>query len=104
MLSKIKYRLITAVGIVLLVSGMIACKDMFKDPLKDKETGDDITVLLMDRNFITTKLVIRLEDLSSQQVISNEPVEVRFSGTDAANLITFGGNKQTVFTTRYRIC
>lgn len=99
MLSKTKYRLITAVGIIILVSGMMACKDMFKDPLKDKETGDDITVLLMDRNFITTKLVIRLEDLSSQQVVSNEPVEVRFSGADAANLITFGGNKQTVFTT-----
>ena len=99
MLSKTKYRIITAIGIIFLVSGMIACKDMFKDPLKDKETGDDITVLLMDRNFITTKLVIRLEDLSSQQVIRNEPIEVRFSGTDAANLITFGGNKQTVFTT-----
>jgi len=99
MLSKTKYRIITAVVIIFLVSGMMACKDMFKDPLKDKETGDDITILLMDRNFITTKLVIRLEDLASQQVISNEPVEVRFTGADAGNLITFGGNKQTVFTT-----
>ncbi len=99
MLSKSKYRIFAGIGIILLVSGMIACKDMFKDPLKDKETGDDITLLLMDRNFITTKLVIRLEDLSSQQLISNEPIEVRFTGADASELITFGGNKRTVFTT-----
>lgn len=99
MLSQTKYRIITAAGIMILILGMIACKDMFKDPLKDKETGDDITVLLMDRNFITTKLVIRLEDLATQQVINNEPVEVRFTGADAANLITFGGKKQTIFTT-----
>lgn len=99
MLSKTKYRIIAGIGIIILVSGMMACKDMFKNPLKDKETGDDITVLLMDRNFITTKISIRLEDLSTKQAISNEPIEVSFTGDDASNLITFGGNKRTVFTT-----
>jgi hypothetical protein len=97
MAAKIKYRITGLIAILFLVSG-IACKDLFKNPLKDKETGEDVTLLLLDRNFITTKISVRVEDLATQQVIS-EPVEIRFTGNDSDNLITFGGNKKTTFTT-----
>ena len=99
MLSNMKYKAIAVIAIAFLGFGIIACKDMFKNPLNDKKTGDKITVLLLDRNFISTKLSIRLENLSGQQIEDNEPIEVNFSGSDAANLITFGGEKQTKYTT-----
>jgi len=96
--SKINQRIFAFFGIVLFVS-LFGCKDLFKDPLADKETGDKITVLLTDRNFITTKLAIRVEDLVTGQPIVGEPVEVSFVGNDANGLITFTGKKQTTYMT-----
>lgn len=99
MLSKMKYKAIAVIAILFLGLGIIACKDMFKNPLNDKNTGDKITLLLLDRNFVSTRLSIRLENTSGQQIEDNVPVDVRFSGSDASNLITFGGEKQTTYTT-----
>jgi hypothetical protein len=99
MISKKLHRTILVIGIISLLFATSGCKDMFKNPLQDKETGEDITVLLMDRNFIETKLVVHLQDMSNSQVIENEPVKIEFTGSDASNLITFGGNKQTTFNT-----
>jgi hypothetical protein len=99
MLIHSKYKIFTLLVVLFFVSGIIACKDLFKNPLEDKETGDKVTLLLLNRDFITTKIVIRLEDLLNQQLITSEPITLQFSGTDASNLITFGGKKQTTYTT-----
>ncbi len=98
MKTKIQYRNLVLSGILVLIAFLTGCKDMFKDPLKDKETGDDISVLLIDRNFIDTKLVVHLQDAVTQQAI-NEPIVVQFAGNDASNLITFAGYKQNQFNT-----
>lgn len=100
MKSKIKYRNLAFAGILVLVTFLTGCKDMFKDPLTDKETGDEITLLLMDRNFIDTKLVVHLQDAETLEPIDDEQILIQFEGDDAANLITFGGNKQTTYDTR----
>jgi hypothetical protein len=86
-------------GLMVLVLILPACKDMFKDPTKDKNTGESITLLLMDRNFITTKLAVHLQDAQTQQPIDDQQITIQFSGDDASNLITFGGKKQTSFST-----
>jgi hypothetical protein len=99
MISKKLHRIIVFAGIIASLATFSGCKDMFKDPLVDKETGEDITLLLIDRNFIDTKLVVHLQDMATQQTIENEQIEIKFTGNDASNLITFGGNKQTIFTT-----
>ena len=49
------------ISTILLMSAS-SCEDLFNDPLKDKDTGEDITVLLLDRNFINTKLKIWFVD------------------------------------------
>jgi hypothetical protein len=92
-IQKIVFILVT----MFLVASFSGCKDLFRDPLVDKETGEDITVLLMDRNFIDTKLVVHLQDITTGSAIDNEAVEIKFSGDDSSNLITFGGNKQTTY-------
>ena len=98
MIPKIISRIISLSAVILIVC-LSGCKDMFKDPLSDKNTGNKVTVLLMDRNFIKTKIAIRLEDNATQKVIDQEPVEIHFLGDGAAHLITFTGDLKTIFTT-----
>lgn len=99
MAAKIQFRNI-ALGSLLALSTLLnGCNDLFKDPLTDKETGEPVTFLLMDRNFIKTKLAVQLQDLASQQALVNEGVEIIFSGNDAGNLINFQGYKHTTYNT-----
>lgn len=99
MKSKINTGIVSLTGAIVLIACLSGCKDMFNNPLADKKTGDKITLLLIDRNFIKLKMTIRLEDNATHNAIDQEEVEVRFIGADAANLITFGGNKKTSFNT-----
>jgi len=96
---KINNRNLTLALTLVLILGLTDCADMFKDPLTDKNTGDRVTLLLLDRNFIKTKLSIRVQDVATNEDISQEEVEIRFMGAGAANLITFAGYKQSVYNT-----
>ncbi len=94
-INKIAARLI----LILIVIAAFSCEDMFNDPLKDKDTGDDITVLLLDRNFIKTKLLIWFVDAKTNEPVEDELIELQIWGTNAGRLITFSGEKPDVFTT-----
>ena len=96
---KLNFKKVISLGILVLFIGLSGCKDLFTNPLKDKNTGEDVTLLLLDRNFITTQLSVTLVDIKTQEQIGGGAVEIKFSGADAANLITFGGNKETTYTT-----
>jgi hypothetical protein len=91
--------ILATAGALILLTGLAACSGLFTDPLKDKDTGDPVTVLLLDRNFIKTKINIRLVDKVLQEAIADESIDVRFSGDDASHLVTFGGYLQSTFTT-----
>lgn len=99
MISKIQFRNVAFSGVLLISVLLSSCKDMFKDPMTDKETGESVTLLLMDRNFIKTKIAVSLQDMVTEQKITNEQVEIQFSGNDAANLINFGGYRNTIYNT-----
>lgn len=99
MKSKIHLRNMALASVLLMGIMLAGCSDMFKDPLTDKETGEPVTLFLMDRNFIKTKINVQLQDMMTEQTIENEQVEITFSGDDAANLINFEGFKHTIFTT-----
>jgi len=77
----------------------ISCEDFLSDPLKDKDTGEDLTMLIVDMNFIKTKLVIYLEDFDTGESIEGEEIEIMISGENASNLISFSGEKPDEFTT-----
>jgi hypothetical protein len=99
MKSKIFSRLFSIVGALVIFISIAGCSDMFKDPLKDKNTGEGITVLLIDRNFINTKIAIRIKDLVTSSEFNIEPVEIKFVGNSSANLINFLGERRKSFTT-----
>jgi|GEM_PF-2057158 len=99
MIAKLNSRILALTACILLIAGFTGCKDMFVNPLVDKDTGDDVTLLLIDRNFIKTKFVVRLVDIATQEPIDQEEVEVRFVGDDANNLINFSGTKGTNYKT-----
>ena len=85
------------IAALLLVT--ISCEDLVRDPLVDKESGENITVLLLDRNFIKTKLLIWLVDAETNEPMEDVMLDIEFFGEEASNLITFGGEKPDVFST-----
>jgi len=99
MITKNKYLIGRTTVIVLLLLIVCSCEDMFKDPLKDKESGEDITILLLDRNFIKTKLQFWFVDSETDMPIEDELIELELWGDNIGNLITFSGEKPQKFTT-----
>mgnify|MGYP000704678442 CR=1 FL=1 len=60
--------LISMLGLVALTS----CESYTRNPLNDKETDENIKLLIVDFNFITTKLAIHLQDITSGESIVGE--------------------------------
>jgi len=86
-------------ALLLVISAMlINCSDYLDNPLKDKETGDDINLLLIDFNFFNTRLTYKLIDATDGSVIS-APATLRFSGKNGDDIVTFSGDKKAEFTT-----
>lgn len=94
-IAKYLSRFILTAAIVFGVS----CEDMFRNPLDDKETGDRITLLLLDRNFIDTKLLIWFVDAETEEPVEGQYIELQIWGENAGKLITFGGKKPGLFST-----
>ena len=99
MKNKIFTRILSLTGAIIILAGVAGCKDMFIDPTKDKTTGEAVTLLLIDRNFIKTKFYVQLVDNITGEEITSEQVTVYFIGADSANMVTFGGEKKAVYTT-----
>lgn len=81
--------------LVLLVAG---CADMLNNPLKDKDTGEDVNLLIIDFNFFTTRMSYRFVDAKTGELITS-PATVNFSGKNASDIVTFSGEKRPSFST-----
>jgi len=99
MIRKKKYIASRLMVLVTLLIVTLSCEDLIRNPLVDKESGEDITVLLIDRNFIKTKLLIWLVDARTNEPLEDVEIDIEFFGENAKNLITFGGEKLDIFTT-----
>ncbi len=84
-------------AIVLLWAALAGC-DMLDNPLKDKETGEDINVLVLDFNFFSTRMTFKLIDADDNSTIS-VPATLTFTGSNANDIVDFAGEKHTDFTT-----
>ena len=67
-------RLFLMLGAVGLLTGLTGCQDLFTDPTKDKETGETVTLLLVDRNFIKTKFMVKLVDNATGEQLAGENI------------------------------
>ena len=77
-----------------LVLTFLGCGEMLDNPLKDKETGEDINLLIVDFNIFTTRMTYKLIDVTSSEQITEE-ARVWFTGTNGNDVVTFAGEKET---------
>jgi len=93
MKNFIQYKLLKISLVVVLFASLGACADMFNDPFKDKETGEDINILIVDFNFFTTRMSFKLVDVTTNKLITKKAT-VTFSGPNADDVVTFAGEKE----------
>ncbi len=80
-----------------LLSG---CVNYLDNPLKDKETGEDINLLILDFNFFRTRISVKLIDAKTGELVSSEAV-IRFAGANGSDIVSFAGKKnEELYTTQ----
>ena len=92
--------------VYLLMAGIVAagllagCSEWFNDPLKDKDTGEKITLFLVDFNFFDTRFTFHFEDYDTGDPIENVDIKLMLSGSDANHVVDFAGEKSSFWNTR----
>ncbi len=81
--------------LVLLFPG---CGEYFDNPLIDKETGEEINLLIIDFNFFKTSMTYKFIDASDGVQIT-EDATVKFMGQNSGDIVTFAGEKKEDFRT-----
>lgn len=90
----------TAKGLVIILTALIitySCSDLFNNPLKDKDTGDDVTLLLIDNNFFETTFTFHFIDDVTGEAVTDKDITVFLDGADAQNIVDLNGKKSTEF-------
>lgn len=85
-------------ALVLAVLATSSCSDLFTNPMKDKKTGQDLKLLLIDLNFFDTKFNFTFVDAETGNLINDKTIGVFFAGDDANNLVDYNGNKSASYT------
>ncbi|MFV0590634.1 MAG: hypothetical protein ACK5M7_04565 [Draconibacterium sp.] len=93
MKNFIQYKLVKFSLIAILLATLGSCGDMLDNPFKDKETGEDINILIVDFNFFTTRMSFKFVDVTTNELITKEAT-LTFSGTNANDIVTFAGEKE----------
>jgi hypothetical protein len=70
-----------------------SCSDLFNNPLKDKETGNEISALLLDANFFDTRLTFHFVDNETGEYIEDTEIKVFFAGKSAEHIVDYEGGK-----------
>lgn len=78
---------------IAIVVGFWSCGEMFDDPTIDKDTGEDIQLLIVDFNFFTTRMNFKLVDNEDNASITKN-ARIWFSGTNANDIVNFAGEKR----------
>jgi hypothetical protein len=76
-----------------------SCDDLLNNPLKDKETGEDITLILVDPNVFNTRLSIHIIDETNGNYINDAEILFSFSGNDAQYVVDAGGTHRSFMKT-----
>ncbi|HCE56552.1 MAG TPA: hypothetical protein DER09_01850, partial [Prolixibacteraceae bacterium] len=86
--------------ILLLFSVILfsACDDYFTNPMKDKETGEDINLLILDFNFFKTRMTYQLKDAKTGEII-RQNATLTFSGKNAGDIVNYSGEKNENYQT-----
>ena len=74
-----------------------SCSDLLNNPMKDKETGEDLTLLLLDLNFFDTKINIQFQNAETGEIINQDELNVYIVGDDADKIVDFEGKKNASY-------
>jgi hypothetical protein len=85
-------------GILVLIAAFSGCSSYLDNPLKDRETGEDINLLVLDFNFFDTRISVKLTDAKDGSLLS-VPATVQFTGENGDDIVTFTGEKRPEFST-----
>lgn len=88
----------TSLLLLVLLLGNTSC-NYFSNPLVDRDSGESVKLLIIDFNFVKTKVAFHLKDIISDEYIDIEEIDLFFIGEDEDNLITFTGLKPDKFST-----
>jgi hypothetical protein len=96
---KLVANLLLSLSLIALLLTGNSCKNMFENPLKDKTTGDDVTLLLLDLNFFETKFKIYICDFQTMDYITDSDIKFAFIGRDSAAVVDYSGKRNVEYTT-----
>jgi len=91
-MKNTKFNTIKITVVILVAAFFAGCSDYLDNPLKDKETGEDINLLILDFNFFNTRMTYKLLDATSGELITSTST-IRFSGENGDDIVTFSGEK-----------
>lgn len=85
------------IALAIALTAMFAgCSDYLDNPLKDKETGEDINLLILDFNFFNTRMTYKMIDATTGELITSAAT-ISFSGDNGNDIVTFSGDKKPAF-------
>lgn len=84
---------VTFVTALLLLS---SCSNLFNDPLTDKETGEKLTLLLVDYNAFLTTFTVEVVDASTGEEIDG-PVKIYVGGKNGGDIVDLSGYRKSYF-------
>ncbi len=98
--KQIVLRFFTALVLLIAFAG---CSDVLDNPLKDKESGENINLLVLDFNFFDTRISVKLIDAEDGSIITS-PATIDFTGKNSGDIVTFAGDKKTeLYTTKGQV-
>ncbi|MDX8341028.1 hypothetical protein SLH46_17650 [Draconibacterium sp. IB214405] len=84
-------------GFVMAIA-VLSCGEMFNNPTIDKDTGEDINLLIVDFNFFTTRMNFKLLDADDNAQITKS-AKIWFTGDNANDIVNFSGEKNSEYLT-----
>jgi len=97
MKATAKINLIRFASILFIVL-FTACGDYFVNPLKDKETGEDFNLLVVDFNFFKTRMTYNIKDAKTGEIITADAL-VKFTGKNGNDIVNYSGVKNPQYQT-----
>ena len=85
--------------VILLITLMTTNSCDFSNPMQDKETGEDLVLLLLDPNFFDTRMYIQFRDEATGEYIVEDELFVTIGGADADKIVDLNGKKETTYNT-----
>ncbi len=93
---KLKTNSIKLIGWFFIIFSLAGCGEYFDNPFIDKESGEDISVLIIDFNFFKTSMSYKLIDASDGSLITKN-AKITFAGKNSNDIVTFAGEKRGEF-------